>query len=105
MALLVRDNNQVAQRWDPFAELNRLGAQLERYIDGGAGSTLDAFIPMAEVEETDDAFVIEADLPGVRREDVSVEVEGRRVIVTGERKERERKGIWACRTLTDRLPT
>jgi len=93
MALLVRDNGQVVPRWDPFAELNRLGTQLERYFEAGPTGSLDAFIPLADVEETDDAFVIEADLPGVRRGDVSVEVDGRRVTVTGERKEQERKGI------------
>jgi HSP20 family protein len=53
---------------------------------------------LADVEETDDAYLVEIELPGVKRDDVSVEVAGRRLTVSGERKERERVGILRRRT-------
>jgi HSP20 family protein len=37
--------------------------------------------------------VIEADLPGVRREDLSIELVGNELSISGEIRERERKGI------------
>lgn len=58
----------------------------------------DVFAPRADVEETDDAYLIELDLPGVRRRDVEVTVQGRRLVVAGERKEKERVGVLRRRT-------
>jgi HSP20 family protein len=50
-----------------------------------------AFSPPVDIEETDDAYVIEADLPGVKREDVDIELEGNELHVSGEIKQREGK--------------
>ena len=63
-----------------------------------AGLWSDAFTPLADIEETDDAFVLEVELPGIDRKDVSVEVRGRWVTISGERTERERKGIFRTKT-------
>lgn len=53
---------------------------------------------MADLEETDDAYLVEVELPGVKKHDVAVEISGRRVIVDGERKELERAGVLRRRT-------
>jgi HSP20 family protein len=45
-----------------------------------------------DIEERDDAYVLEAELPGVKREDVNIEVVGNELAITGEIKEKERKG-------------
>jgi HSP20 family protein len=50
-----------------------------------------AFAPPVDIEETDDAYVIEADLPGVKREDIDLELEGNELQVSGEIKQREGK--------------
>jgi HSP20 family protein len=52
-----------------------------------------AFIPAADIEETDDAFIIEVELPGVGKKDVDVSLSGRRITIRGERKEKERTGV------------
>ena len=102
MELKVRRNGDTMTRWDPFTELSQLTEQLERFLETGslaqAGS--DGFTPLGDIEETEDAFVIELELPGVDRDDVSVEVDGRRLVVSGERKERERTGVIRRRTRT-----
>jgi HSP20 family protein len=49
--------------------------------------------PAADMHETDDAYLVEAELPGVRRQDIDVEVGERELHITGELKERERKGV------------
>ncbi len=103
MALPARREPAEATRWDPFAELNRLNQQLRGYLErwNDLPSLVEgAFTPLADVEETDDAYVVEIELPGVKRDDVTVEVSGRRLSVTGERKERERVGILRRRTRT-----
>jgi HSP20 family protein len=101
MALPVarREVSPEPNTWDPFDELDRLSHQLRSWSRfGGPGISGAGFTPLVDIEETDDAYVAELDLPGVRRDDVNVELSGRRLVVRGERKEKERKGVLRSRT-------
>jgi HSP20 family protein len=51
----------------------------------------------ADIEETDDAFVVEADLPNVWREDVDVELRENELRITGEFRRKERTGVLRVR--------
>jgi HSP20 family protein len=51
-----------------------------------------------DIEETDDAWIVEAEIPGIDKKDIHVDVQGSELTVTGEIKERERKGILRRRT-------
>ncbi len=103
MALPIRRNHEddrgvsrEVSRWEPFAELDRLNRQLSSYLDSWRnlpGLFGEAFTPLADVEETSDAYVVEIELPGVKSDDLDIEIAGRRLSVTGERKEKERVGI------------
>jgi HSP20 family protein len=55
-------------------------------------------MPAVDVEATEDAWIIEAELPGVRPEDVDVEVRDNELTISGEIKERERQGLLRRRT-------
>jgi len=109
MALPVRrrDHGQQATRsptvWEPFRELDEIQRRTAELIDsvwsGGARATDDLpWVPAVDVEETDDAWIIEAEVAGVRREDVDVEVRDSELVVSGEIVERERAGILRRRT-------
>ena len=50
------------------------------------------------MEETDDAYTVEIDLPGVAREDVDIQLDDRRLTVSGDVEEKERTGILHRRT-------
>lgn len=52
-----------------------------------------AWTPPADVSESEDAFHIDIELPGVKSRDIDVEANGPELVVTGEIKERERKGV------------
>ena len=108
MALPVRRDNDDAvearaSRSGPLAELLRLNRELASYLDVwrrlpdlfGEG-----FTPLADVEETPEAYLVEVEVPGVRREDIDMEIAGRRLWVRGERKEKERVGILRRRERT-----
>jgi HSP20 family protein len=83
--------------WGPQGEMHWLQQQLQHTLNPwGQGG--DGFTPLADLEESDDAYCVEVELPGVDKDDVSVDLAGRRLIVVGERKERERVGILRSRT-------
>ena len=53
----------------------------------------DVWSPEVDVEETDDAYVLEAELPGVERKDVDIELAGNELTISGEVKAKERAGV------------
>jgi HSP20 family protein len=91
-------------RWDPFEDLEHLQQQLAQVFSGFprmTGLSMDSeFTPLADVEETDDAYIIEMELAGVKKDDINIELSGRRLSVSGERKEKERQGRLRRRTRT-----
>src|SRR4051794_25440984 len=59
----------------------------DRFFTAPAASdTPPARHPSLDVSETDTQYVVTLDVPGVRREDVQVSVEGRRVSIVAEAK-------------------
>jgi HSP20 family protein len=101
MALPVRRTTSVSpqplQRWEPFRELEQLQEHMDRLMQGAwspaGGGNGGTWMPITDIEETDDAWVIEAELPGVDRKDVNVEMRDSELIISGEIKERQRKGV------------
>ena len=89
MALPIRRSQEGVARRDPMAEINRLNEQLRDYL--GRWSSLpslvgEGFTPLADVEETDEAYLVEVELAGVKGDDIELEVAGRRLSVSGERR-------------------
>ena len=74
---------------DPFPL--RLSQEIDRLFQEmihrrwGIPRELEGWNPSIDLYETPDAFILEADLPGVKREDIQVEVEGRHLILQGRR--------------------
>jgi HSP20 family protein len=75
---------QMLMRTDPFRELDRVTQQLFR----GDGSLAPTSMPMDAWREGD-TFVVEFDLPGLRAEDVDLDVERNVVTVRAERPARD----------------
>jgi HSP20 family protein len=50
------------------------------------------WVPLADVSETDDAYVVEVDLPGVNRDQIDIQVQDRELVITGEIPESEQNG-------------
>ena len=49
--------------------------------------------PAGSLHEQDKAYIVELDLPGVDKKDISIDVADRRLTITGTRKEKQREGI------------
>src|SRR4051812_39668902 len=106
MTLSVRRREQAGSApgavWEPFRELDELQRQtadlMKTVWSGVRADEAQPWVPSVDVEETDDAWIVEAEAPGVRREDVSVEVDDSELVISGEIKERDRTGILRRRT-------
>lgn len=87
--------------WSPSSEFDRMFSPLSRFLDDWRemSSTFGSgFVPRADIEETDEAYLVELEVPGVKKQDINVSLEGRRLIVSGERKKKERVGVLRRRT-------
>jgi HSP20 family protein len=81
-------------RWTPMGnlasfqdEMNRVFNDFFRSGNGGeAGWGLRTWNPPVDIYETDDALVLKAELPGVSKDDVSIEVHQNTLILRGQRK-------------------
>ena len=84
------------------AHFESLTGQMNQLFESAFGqsglATAGGWAPAVDVEETEDAYVVEAELPGVQRDDVQVEASSGVLTITGEFKERERTGILRRRT-------
>jgi HSP20 family protein len=76
-------------RWDPYQQIADIQRELERTFGRmvGDGRSQRGWMPTVDIEQTDQEIVLKLDLPGMRREDVSIEVRDHTLIVAGERRE------------------
>jgi len=61
-------------------------AWIHRYFndcDRGFSASRAAFVPAVDVEEGKDAFLLRAELPGVAKESLSIELKDNRLVLTG----------------------
>jgi HSP20 family protein len=79
-------------RWEPLRELSSLQTEMNRLFNQafdqpqGNGGAVRRWTPAMDLLETEDHFVLRADLPGMAEEDVTVELEDNVLTVSGERK-------------------
>jgi HSP20 family protein len=78
-------------RWDPNREVDSLQSEVNRLFDtffGGrpANGGMRRWVPPMDLVETEDHLVLKADLPGLERDDVNLEVKDGVLTVSGERK-------------------
>src|SRR5437016_11318554 len=94
-----RRSSVAPERWEPLSELEQMTERMRRILEqtfSGLGwpsqlTEKAGWSPFVDLEETDDAFVVEAELPGVKREDVNVELVGNELSIAGEIKQPDRK--------------
>jgi HSP20 family protein len=91
MTLPIRRGRYAARRWDPFTRFpgfDDLFDQMNRMLTSAfpdvARISVNSWSPPVDIQDTDDAYLVEADLPGVRPEDVTVDLQGKELRIGGE---------------------
>jgi HSP20 family protein len=98
-------------RWDPYTMLRQLRPDIDQMFDeplwpafqapglAAAAPEPMAWSPTIEVLEKDNRLITKVDLPGVKKEDVKVEVTDGQLTISGERKregEEETENVYRC---------
>lgn len=76
--------SSLMRRFDPFAEMSRLQDEMGGLFGGDARRS--GFTPAVDIFEDKEGFHVKAELPGVKPEEVHVNVENNMLTLRGERK-------------------
>jgi len=78
------------KQWSPWQDLENLQHQISDILGDVGRPILDAregqWIPRVDIHETDEALVLQAELPGMKKEDVKLEVKDGTLLISGERR-------------------
>ena len=84
-------------RFNPLVEIEEIQNRLNRMFLDRTGKTQEAafadFMPAVDIEETDGEFIVKADLPDVKKEEIKIQFQDGVLAIEGERRqEKEEKG-------------
>lgn len=85
---------------DPFGDFDEMWNRMVSrfFAPWGDSAWGQDWAPPVDIEETDDAWIFEVDLPGARREDLQVDIRDGELAISGNISERERTGVLRHRT-------
>ena len=77
--------------WEPFRTFKPFYEDFERWIDEAPGRPEEGkWRPKVDVFENDGSYVLKADLPGMKKEDIKIDVNDGILTITGEKKFEEK---------------
>ena len=75
---------------NPFEELERMRGQMDRVLEGFSGSPAlrpsAGVFPAVNLTEDGDHYHVRAELPGIKADDLDIQMTGRNLMISGERK-------------------
>ncbi len=84
------------QKWEPFRELSGFQDEMNQLFEDFFGRLPSRrmfaegfWAPLMDIEETKDEILVKAELPGMRKEDVKIQINNDVLSITGERKREE----------------
>lgn len=82
-----RRNLSSDPRWEMLNDFDRI---VESFLRPTSASTVN-FQPSCDVHEGKDHYMVSFDMPGVKKEDINIEVEGTNLVISGERRREARQ--------------
>lgn len=78
-------------RWEPFRDMLSLRADMDRLFNSlfgrGPGEKEGFWAPIVDIEEDNENIMVKAEIPGMKKEEIKVSVQGNMLTITGERKQ------------------
>jgi HSP20 family protein len=78
-------------RWDPFAELTELRSRFDRMLEDLGDGHAREWTPAVDLIRENGHLVVRADVPGIKPEEISIEVEHGVLSLSGKHEETEEK--------------
>lgn len=78
----------ISRSRSPWTEMNRLAREMDVMFGGSQSS--DLWAPPVDVEETPEELILTAELPGMSREAIDIELEDGVLTIQGDKKEEEK---------------
>jgi len=76
----------------PFSMLREFSEEMDRMFRGiSSGTEMEAWTPAMDIQRCNGNLVVSAELPGLRREDIKVEVSDDALVIEGERKQEHKE--------------
>lgn len=77
-------------RWEPLQEIDEIQREMNRLFDRfqvpASRENGFAFVPAAELQDTPEAFLLKLEVPGIKAEDLDIQVTGEAISISGERR-------------------
>jgi HSP20 family protein len=84
---------------EPMRDLQQIQEQTFQLLQSVLGASPFAgagpWVPAVDIEETEDSWILEAELPGIKSDDIDIEAHDNEIQITGEIVEKERAGSCA----------
>lgn len=84
MALTRREPTSNLLERDLFPR--RFSDVLDEFFNDAVATNRDSFVPGVDITETDDAYQVTVELPGMKKDDINISLENNQLTVSGERK-------------------
>ena len=84
-------------RWQPLGEIDRFKQQMDRMFDNFFGSETDVseasamWYPSVDIKETKDDFVLMAEVPGMSKDDIKINISENTLTIRGEKREEKKE--------------
>jgi HSP20 family protein len=104
MTLPEQRSARTMEPWEPLRDIENVANQMRHMLEETFGNLpsgitdLATWSPPVDIEETDEAYIVEAEVPGVKKKDLNIEIMGNELTISGEIKERKREGVVRRRT-------
>lgn len=77
--------------WEPFRSFNPFHGDLENWFEDRAVNPENSiWRPNVDIYETEDSYVLKADIPGMKKEDIKIDVKDNTLTFKGEKKFEEK---------------
>lgn len=96
---LRRRERAIPAQWHPFSEFEDLYDRMGRLLESSFAEPAEAsmWTPLADVSETEEAYIVEAEVPGIAKDDIDIQVSGNEIAITGRTEQQEEEGKRAHR--------
>ena len=98
-ALPARRRGQNMMLIDPSREFEDIYSRMGQLVNMAFGGAFPAanlteapWVPLADVSETDDAYQVHVEVPGIPKDQIDVQIEDRELIISGQTPEQQANG-------------